>query len=246
MQSVTDEVFDTSGGPVVVGHRGAPVEAPENTGDSFAAAAAGGATWVELDARLNADGVVVVHHDPMADNGLPVRSMSTSACDDLGIATLARVLQGLPVGLGVDVEIKNLPGEPDHDPAMAVVGACGRDLAAFAGDRPVMISSFNPMVLLAAAGVGLPHPLGLLTFGTPLGTGLEAAVEIGCGVLCPHHSTDGLDLDGLASVHAAGLQALVWTVDQDEQALQLCQDGADGICTNDPRRITQVLRFTSL
>lgn len=241
---VVPPLFASNHGPIVVGHRGAPAEAKENTSAAFAAAAVGGATWVELDARLNADGVVVVHHDPVHADGRAVVEFTTAECDAAGIATLAAILEGLPPELGVDVEIKNLPGEPDHDPAMAVVGACARDLADFAKGRPLLISSFNPMVLLAAKGMGLAHPLGLLTFGTPLRMGVEAASDIGCAALCPHHSTDGLDSDGVAGAHAAELQVLAWTVDDDRRASQLAGQGVDALCTNDPRRIAEVLRVT--
>jgi glycerophosphoryl diester phosphodiesterase len=48
---------------VVIGHRGASADFPENTLDAFAGAAAQGADWVELDVRATSDGVLVVHHD---------------------------------------------------------------------------------------------------------------------------------------------------------------------------------------
>lgn len=234
-------VFQRSERPVVIGHRGAPHEAPENTPASFAAAADAGAGWVELDARLNADEIVVVHHDPMTADGRPLISLSMPECAKAGIPSLTEVLEQLPSGLGVDVEIKNLPGEVDHDPSMAVVDVCARELAAFLGERPVMVSSFNPMVLLAATGRGLGHPLGLLTAGTPLPTGLHAALEVGCAVLCPHHTTDGLTAEGVASVHAQGLELLVWTVDDGDRARELQGHEVDAICSNDPRRIAAVL-----
>jgi len=48
---------------LVIGHRGSAGTAPENTLPSFQAAAAAGADMIELDVRLAADNVLVVHHD---------------------------------------------------------------------------------------------------------------------------------------------------------------------------------------
>ena len=63
--------------PLVIAHRGASREAPENTPAAFEAAIALGADAVELDVRRTADGVLVVHHNasrrgsPPLDADLP-------------------------------------------------------------------------------------------------------------------------------------------------------------------------------
>ena len=49
--------------PLVIGHRGAPLIAPENSLASFLTAQTVGADAVELDLRITADGVVVIFHD---------------------------------------------------------------------------------------------------------------------------------------------------------------------------------------
>ncbi|HTS89726.1 MAG TPA: glycerophosphodiester phosphodiesterase family protein [Gemmatimonadales bacterium] len=51
----------------VIGHRGAPAYAPENTLESFREAVNRGADALELDVRRSADGVVMVCHDPTLD-----------------------------------------------------------------------------------------------------------------------------------------------------------------------------------
>jgi glycerophosphoryl diester phosphodiesterase len=229
--------------PTVVGHRGAPLVASENTVASFAAAAAAGATWVELDVRRTADGDLAVHHDAHLDDGRPVVAVGVDELRRLGVARLEEVLQAMPAGIGVDVEVKNLPGEPDHDEAMAVVDGLLGGLA-LAGDRPLVVSSFNPMVLLAAAERGLQAPLALLTMGVGLEAGIEAAVELGCAGLFPHDSTEGLVEGGIALAHDAGLAVMVWTVDDVAAARALVTAGADALCTNDPQGLVDALRVT--
>jgi len=49
---------------MVIGHRGASAVAPENTLAAFRRAISDGATGVEFDVRIAADGVPVVIHDP--------------------------------------------------------------------------------------------------------------------------------------------------------------------------------------
>jgi glycerophosphoryl diester phosphodiesterase len=64
---------------VLCGHRGSgrgEVNGQrENTLGSFLAAVDLGVRWVEMDARLNADGELVCFHDPVADGRL-VSSLS--------------------------------------------------------------------------------------------------------------------------------------------------------------------------
>jgi glycerophosphoryl diester phosphodiesterase len=49
--------------PLIIGHRGASAVAPENTMTAFEAARAAGADGVEFDVRLTMDGIPVVIHD---------------------------------------------------------------------------------------------------------------------------------------------------------------------------------------
>jgi glycerophosphoryl diester phosphodiesterase len=50
--------------PLVIGHRGNPTQAPENTIEGFLTADKNGATLVELDIYLTKDGEVIILHDP--------------------------------------------------------------------------------------------------------------------------------------------------------------------------------------
>lgn len=229
--------------PAVVGHRGAPRVAPENTPAAFRAAAVAGATWVELDVR-RVDGDLVVRHDSHDPSGLALLGQSSTALRAQGIATLDEVLAGLPAGLGVDVELKNLPGEPDYDESdsLAALVAPALRAAASAG-RPLMVSSFNPSTLAAAGDLLAGVALGMLhgpTLRAP--AGLALARELGASVLCAHLDAPGLDAALVAAAHAAGVAVLVWTVDDPGRARTFAAAGVDAICTNDPAGVVAALR----
>src|SRR5256885_16654645 len=53
--------------PLILGHRGAPAEAPENTLASFRRAAELGADGIELDVQRSADGRLPLIHDARVD-----------------------------------------------------------------------------------------------------------------------------------------------------------------------------------
>ena len=232
-------LFQTKLGPVVVGHRGAPLVAAENTLESFRAAAEQGASWVELDARLCGDGTIVVHHDARTADGVALVERSAAELAALGIESLSDVLEGLPPRLGVDVECKNLPGQPDFFDDLRL-GLAVRDLLApLRGRRPLLVSSFDPLLVEA---ISAALPTGLLYGDTlALDGAAEIGREVGAAVLCPHHGAD-LDADGLEQVHAAGFAVLVWTVDDPGHARAFAGIGVDAVCTNDPAGIAAALR----
>ena len=62
--SLVKRLFDpTKRRPLVLGHRGVPKQAPENTAEGLAAARALGLDGVEVDVMCTADGEVVLSHD---------------------------------------------------------------------------------------------------------------------------------------------------------------------------------------
>src|SRR3954468_14356546 len=88
--------FFASPRPLVFAHRGGSALAPENTIAAFDNGLALGADGVELDVRLSADDVVVVHHDATLERttSLTGRVCERSARElaSAGVPTLAEVL----------------------------------------------------------------------------------------------------------------------------------------------------------
>ena len=65
-----------------------------------------GCRWVEVDARLTADDVLVARHDPSPTTGASSPSCTASETDALGIMRVADLLEELPPEIGVDVDVK--------------------------------------------------------------------------------------------------------------------------------------------
>ena len=100
--------------PKVIGHRGAMAYAPENTLASFREARRRGATWVEIDIKLTADGVPIVMHDASlkrttgVDRWSPRRRAPSCPRTCRPSKLGDRLLPEL--GLGCNVEIKPCEG----------------------------------------------------------------------------------------------------------------------------------------
>ncbi len=235
----------------VVGHRGAGESIvsglPENSLASCRAAHEQGADWVELDARLTADGELVLHHDHFLPNGQPVDEATVDDCRTQGVAGFDEVLEALPEGLGVDLEVK----VSLRDASGPVIETTGGRVAARARElrssRPVVITSFSPAALLQARQVAADEvPLGLLGLAiAPLGELVPSAVALGADLIAPHVLTfglveiAGLPLEPVERVRRAldtawqhGCEVLVWGV-RPAQVGDLAALGVDAVCVDE-------------
>jgi glycerophosphoryl diester phosphodiesterase len=66
---------------ITFAHRGARLEEPENTIPAFRRALELGATGIETDVWLSADGEVVCAHDPVVTRGLRRRKLASTTAD---------------------------------------------------------------------------------------------------------------------------------------------------------------------
>ena len=141
--------------PLIIGHRGASFDAPENTLAAFRLAFAQGADGIEADFRLSADGEILCIHDATtgrtADANLRVAAHSLAELRrlDIGarkgekwqgekIPTLAEVLAIIPAGKIFFIECK-----------------CGKEI-------------IPPLRRLFAASAMTPVELRFLAFDAPL------------------------------------------------------------------------------
>lgn len=236
--------------PAVVAHRGASADHLENTVEAFLAARDQGADWVELDVRRTADGALAVHHDAALPDG---RTLVGLMADELPahVPQLGTALDACR-GMGVNIEIKNFPGDPDFDPeervaAEVVAHLVARRIDAGGIPQPVIVSSFNPATIARVHLLDPSIPTGWLVLEVPEPEQTVAQVaEAGHDAL--HPLVDVVDRALVTICHGAGLALNCWTVDEPERIRELVLIGVDGIVTNTPavaRRIVDELQPAS-
>jgi len=240
------------GRPLVLGHRGASAEAPENTLAAFRLAIAQGADGVELDVWRCATGEVVVVHDERTgrvagtDLAVPDAPLAALRALDVGawkgaafrgerLPLLTEVLEALPDAV-VNVELKSRGG--DLRLARAAAGAVARAGAA----GRVLVSSFDWRLLVAFRLAAPEVPVGLLFDGEHRWRlRLWAALRL-LGPSAVHPDRRLVTAARVARWRARGLAVNVWTVDAPAEALALARLGAAAVITNAPGRIREALR----
>jgi glycerophosphoryl diester phosphodiesterase len=228
--------------PLLIAHRGASADAPENTLAAFNLALEQGADGIEFDVQLAADGVPVVIHDGRLErttNGQgPVRAQTAAALqaldagDGRGVPTLDQLFESIGRRLLYNVEIKNW--EWRDGGAEAAVAACIRahNLA-----DCVVVSSFNPWALRRARRY-MPSqvPLALLYMAGPLQISrflFQGEAEH------PHFPL--VDEAYMARAVRQKRRVHVWTVDDPVEAQRLVQLGVHAIISNKPRFLREKL-----
>jgi glycerophosphoryl diester phosphodiesterase len=226
--------------PLIIGHRGASADAPENTLTAFDLALAQGADGVEFDVQLCADGEPVIMHDDTVDRTCNGRGrVADLTLDELRrlsidgahpIPTLTDVFRQFGRSTLYNVELKALGFQDD-----GLAAAVARCIAANGvGDR-VLVSCFSPFVLRQARRV-LPDsiPVGLLREHDWLRTG-----HVLVRAQADHPSHDLVDASLMDWARRQELRVNVWTVDDPAEAQRLARLGVQGIITNRPALIRQ-------
>jgi glycerophosphoryl diester phosphodiesterase len=216
---------------LVIAHRGASrAHPPGNTVDAFRAARELGADWVELDVRRSTDGVLVVHHDAALPDG---RVIASTAAADLPpwVPSLAAALDAAE-GMGVNIEIKNSPDDPDFDPARGLSGAV-IDVVGSADRSRFLVTSFDPESLEHVRRIDPTMPVGLLAWdlADPRPT-IDRASAIGCGAVNPLDAY--VDSRLVADCQSVGLGVNVWTVNDPDRMRELVVMGVAGIISDVP------------
>ncbi len=239
-------MFDNLPRPAIFAHRGASAYAPENTLAAFELALHQGADAIELDAKLSADGQVVVIHDPSVDrttteHGLvkhltlaELRRLDAGSHFDIAyqgepIPTLEEVFRAVGQLTYINVELTNYNAPLDDLPEKVAALVKRYKLA-----KRVMFSSFNPIAIIRTHRLLPDTPIGLLAAkGWP---GAWARSWIGRSI--PYQSLHpelGDVTEELVEVtHQRQSRMFVYTVNQAEDMQRLFELGVDGILTDDP------------
>jgi glycerophosphoryl diester phosphodiesterase len=234
-------------GPLAIAHRGGALDAPENTLPAFERAAALGYSYVETDARVTADGVAVAFHDDDLSRlaGRPGRiselSWSEVATARIGgepIPRLDELLGSFP-GLKINVD-------PKQDQVVDLVAEAIRATASidrvgvgsFSGKRLSRLRHLLGPRLCTSLGPAAIVRLRLASLGAPVGRLPGPCVQV------PVRGPKGVpivDRRFVDEVHRRFMQVHVWTVDEPAEMHALLDLGVDGLMTDRPRVLKDVL-----
>ncbi len=230
----------------VTAHRGASLQAPENTMAAFRAAHAAGADYVELDVQRTRDGAIVVFHDgDLLRMGGDARKVKDLTLDeiraiDIGarrgpahagetVPTLAEVIDYARGKFRINIELKYNVPDPGLAPAVIELVRSMDFL------DQVVITSLDHASLRQVEQI-MPS----------LDTGLIVTAAVGN---VTRTDTDFVSLNSARATatlvdqaKAAGKQVHVWTVNKPEVMLRMIERDVDNIITDDPALLVGVMR----
>lgn len=238
--------------PLVIAHRGASLIAPENTLLAFRLAAELGADAIEFDAKLTADGHVVIHHDRTLDRTtdgfgpLSARTLEELQRLDAGshldrkytgecIPTLKQVFQEVGDRLLMNIELTNYARPFNELPEVV-----SRMIFKFDLMGRVLISSFNPIALMKMRRLAPEIPLGLLVMDKEP-VWLIAFFRLMTPHQAYHPTFPMVDEQLVQREHHLGYQVNVWTVNEKDQIRELVRMGVDGVITDAPDTAREVV-----
>lgn len=219
--------------PLIIAHRGASAERPENTLAAFRRALALEVDGIELDVRVTRDGVPVVFHDPTLRRmtgragrvaaktwaelaALPVRGAEPMP----RLVDVLRLTRGLAV---VQLELKSGPVEP-------IVHAIRSARAA----EWVILASFDRRLVASARALAPAIPRMLISEGREAPAALiRRLAACGAGGLSVNHRAIRSEA-WVNHFQARGYAVWTWTVNDPVAARRLAGWGVDALLSDDP------------
>ena len=248
----------------VVAHRGSSGAAPENTLAAIDLTVAQRAEVIENDIQRTLDGELVIMHDTSLARTTDVEQVFPARAPwHVGTFTLAEIKQldagswfaaeftgqrvptlaewveavGNQAGMLLEPKTPELyPGiEADLDKELRSLPAFNR--AVHAGR--VAVQSFNHLWLRAYADLAPDVPVGLLFGSRPTELQINEAATWADQV---NPALGAIERATVEQIHAAGLEAHVWTVNGGQDMRRAISWEVDGIITNYPQVLHDILR----
>jgi glycerophosphoryl diester phosphodiesterase len=230
--------------PLWIAHRGAGLLAPENTLAAFRLGASYGYRAFECDVKLSADDVPFLMHDAELQRTTgeagPAGARRWDELSRLDAGSWhSRLYAGEPLptlkavaaflqrnGFALDLEIKPTPGTEAHTGAVVAT-----EVARLWHGQPTvpLLSSFQSESLRAALDTVPELPRALLLDALP-SDAIDLALQLRCVALITQHKL--MDAAWVQRIHAAGLRAMVYTVNEPARAQELRAWGIDGLVTD--------------
>jgi glycerophosphoryl diester phosphodiesterase len=257
--------------PIVIAHRGASASAPEHTFASYDLAVAQGADYLELDVQRTKDGVLVVIHDATLDRTArgPVEDCAGKVADktmaqlrrcDAGswfksatpgaarpefagirIPTLAEVVARYGKTSRLYIETKDPESYPGLEAELVSILKENGISAGARGSPGVFIQSFSKASLERVRALDPSLPLIQLlgaTTAEDLLTRVKDAASYATGI---GPSKDGVTATLVQAAHAGCLLVHPYTVDDASEMEALLAMGVDGMFTDNPELLRQVI-----
>lgn len=245
---------------LIVAHRGASHDAPENTIAAFHLAWQQGADAIEGDFHLTRDGHIVCHHDRTTERitGTNLQIASAKLAElrklDIGawkhekfrgerIATLPEVLGTVPERKIIYVEVKCGPEiVPKLQQDLRESNLKSAEVRIIAFDQQVIRAVKRAMPAYSAYWLVSPKQENDNGPWFPsrqqiIQTALDAKAD-GIGI---NGNVQVADHSFFVACHRANLSTHVWTIDDPAQATHFARLGAASITTNRPKFIRQAL-----
>jgi glycerophosphoryl diester phosphodiesterase len=241
--------YGTESGPLALAHRGGAALAPENTLAAFALATALGVRYLETDVRLTADGTLVCFHDATLDRVTggrgPVARHTLASLRGLRVSgrepipTLAEALETFPAA-NFTVDLKDraailplvkLLQHSDFRERVCVAGAWDGWLDVVRGQVPGVRTALGWRSLTAvvtSARTGMPPARRFATAEFA-----HVPLKLGRVPVFVERLVEG--------AHRIGVRVVVWTVDDPATMGRLLDAGVDGIISDRPDLLREVL-----
>jgi glycerophosphoryl diester phosphodiesterase len=233
--------------PIAFAHRGGASDAPENTLPAFQRAVELGYRYLETDVHVTADGVVVAFHDDDLSRtcGRPGRISELAATEVARarvdgtepIPLLSDLLEAFPdTRFNIDCK-SDAAVEPLAD-AVSRHAALDRVCLASFSDRRIRILRRRLGQQLCSGAA--PQELAALRLsGFSIGGALAAQVPVRQRLL--GRSVTVVNDRFVRNAHRRGLAVHVWTIDDPGEMHRLLDLGVDGIMTDRPALLKDVL-----
>ncbi|MBI3212076.1 MAG: hypothetical protein HYZ47_05310 [Simkania negevensis] len=222
----------------IIAHRGASMEAPENTKSSITKAIELGAPIIEVDIRMTKDKVAVIVHDPEIEKegkSYHIKDLDLSELRtfDVGgwflnkfkgekILTLEEMLQLDYKGSALMLEIKwmGAPFIQDVEQVMHTIHTQGKNQKFFIATQSLPVLSYlkkkHPSCTLIAIIHSEPE--------------VEEFLKVEPKLMALRHQL--LTKERVAFLHERGIEIWGWTIDDLAYGKELKRLGVDGIITN--------------
>ncbi|MGY1840604.1 MULTISPECIES: glycerophosphodiester phosphodiesterase [unclassified Modestobacter] len=236
--------------PLAMAHRGGAIDHLENTPSAFEACVALGYRYLETDVRVTSDGVPIAFHDATLDRVTD----RTGRVESLRWSEVQPALIG---GREPILALEDLMGAwPDvrfnlDIKAAGVLAPLVRTVRRLNMEDRICLGSFSDARVAAARRMFGPDvctslgPKGVaalrLSSYSPRAAGL-VRIQAGCAqVPLALGGRPLVDERFIEAAHARSLQVHVWTVDDEADAKQLLDLGVDGVMTDRPAMLRDVL-----